>query len=230
MRERGARKRGREEPEEPEEGGAPEGPEGGTEEPEAGGGGEEDGRQEGAPPGEAPPAEAASPEGGKGGRGGKMTRRTAEEVEYLEKSFQENPLPNEVRRTEIAKILGIPERKVMIWFQNKRQRMKQKLKYVENINLKEENDALQRALTEERQREEYLRRENRELKVMLGTRQQRMEELRSRASRLLIEYYANKSEAGDPEAAAAIPKIAQALGVDDFNLADMPQAGVPGGA
>lgn len=118
----------------------------------------------------------------------------------------------------------------MIWFQNKRQRMKQKLKYVENINLKEENDALQRALTEERQREEYLRRENRELKVMLGTRQQRMEELRSRASRLLIEYYANKSEAGDPEAAAAIPKIAQALGVDDFNLADMPQAGVPGGA
>merc|ERR1712224_1008957 len=60
---------------------------------------------------------------------------------------------------------GHPERKVMIWFQNKRQRMKQKLKYVENINLKEENDALQRALTEERQREEYLRRENRELKV-----------------------------------------------------------------
>merc|ERR1712219_19957 len=100
------------------------------------------------------------------------------EVEYLEKSFLENPLPDEVRRTEIAKILGIPERKVMIWFQNKRQRMKQKLKYVENINLKEENDALQRALTEERQREEYLRRENRELKVMLGTRQQRMEELR----------------------------------------------------
>merc|ERR1719235_1627990 len=139
-------------------------------------------------------------------RGGKMKRRTAEEVEYLEKSFQENPLPNEGRRTEIAKILGIPERKVMIWFQNKRQRMKQKLKYVENINLKEENDALQRALTEERQREEYLRRENRELKVMLGTRQQRMEELRSRASRLLIEYYANKSEAGGPEAAAAIPR------------------------
>ena len=193
-------------------------------------GAEEEGRQEGAPPDEAPPAEAASPEGGKGGRGGKMKRRTAEEVEYLEKSFLENPLPNEVQRTEIAKILGIQERKVMIWFQNKRQRMKQKMKYVENINLKEENDALQRALTEERQREEYLRRENRELKVMLGTRQQRMEELRSRASRLLIEYYANKSEAGDPEAAAAIPKIAQALGVDDFNLAEMPQAGVPGGA
>merc|ERR1719158_1554521 len=118
----------------------------------------------------------------------------------------------------------------MIWFQNKRQRMKQRMKYVENANLKEENETLQRALNEERQREEYLRRENRELKVMLGTRQQRMEELRSRASRLLIEYYASKSEAGDPKAAAAIPKIAQALGVDDFNLADMPQAGVPGGA
>merc|ERR1711871_1678599 len=86
----------------------------------------------------------------------------------------------------------------MIWFQNKRQRMKQRMKYVENANLKEENETLQRALNEERQREEYLRRENRELKVMLGTRQQRMEELRSRASRLLIEYYANKSEAGDP--------------------------------
>merc|ERR1712091_113320 len=68
---------------------------------------------------------------------------------------------------------------------------------------KEENAKLQRTLAEERTREEYLRRENRELKVMLGTRQQRMEELRSRASRLLIEYYANKSEAGDPQAAAA---------------------------
>merc|ERR1719271_2369063 len=73
----------------------------------------------------------------------------------------------------------------MIWFQNKRQRMKQRMKYVENANLKEENETLQRALNEERQREEYLRRENRELKVMLGTRQQRMEELRSRAPRLL---------------------------------------------
>merc|ERR1712164_85180 len=150
-------------------------------------------------------------------KGGRVKRRTAEEVDYLEKSFLENPLPNEVRRVQIAKILGIEERKVMIWFQNKRQRMKQRMKYVENANLKEENETLQRALNEERQREEYLRRENRELKVMLGTLQQRMEELRSRASRLLIEYYANKSEAGDPEAAAAIPKIAQALGVDDFS-------------
>merc|ERR1712159_679943 len=72
------------------------------------------------------------------------------------------------RRVQIAKILGIEERKVMIWFQNKRQRMKQRMKYVENANLKEENETLQRALNEERQREEYLRRENRELKVMLA--------------------------------------------------------------
>merc|ERR1719426_303230 len=105
--------------------------------------------------------------------------------------------------------------------------MKQRMKYVENANLKEENETLQRALNEERQRGE-----NRELKVMLGTRQQRMEELRSRASRLLIEYYANKSEAGDPEAAAAIPKIAQALGVDDFasEIHKEYPDGVPGGA
>merc|ERR1711981_776033 len=117
--------------------------------------------------------------GEKAGRG--VQRRTAEEIDFLE-----NPLPNEVRRIQIAKVLEIEERKVMIWFQNKRQRMKQRMKYVENANLKEENETLQRALNEERQREEYLRRENRELKVMLGTRQQRMEELRSRASRLLI--------------------------------------------
>merc|ERR1712196_66259 len=129
----------------------------------------------------------------------KVERRSAEELDYLEQSFIENPLPSEMRRQQIGQILGLPERKVMIWFQNKRQRMKQKMK-----------------VAEERTREEYLRRENRELKVMLGTRQQRMEELRSRASRLLIEYYANKSEAGDPQAAAAIPKIAQALGMDDF--------------
>merc|ERR1719359_285555 len=191
-------------------------------------------------PGTLPPPRYVASEGqaagaslGKGGvEQGKVAvvRRTAEEVEYLEKSFVDNPLPNEARREQIGQILGIPERKVMIWFQNKRQRMKQRMKAIENAHLKEENEVLQRSLCEERAREEYLRRENRELKVMLGTRQQRMEELRSRASRLLIEYYANKSEAGDPEAAAAIPKIAQALGADDFNLAEMPQAGVPGGA
>merc|ERR1712072_1593588 len=99
---------------------------------------------------------------------GGVQRRTAEEIDYLEKSFLENPLPNEVRRIQIAKVLEIEERKVMIWFQNKRQRMKQRMKYVENANLKEENETLQRALNEERQRGEYLRRENRELKVMLG--------------------------------------------------------------
>merc|ERR1711903_387123 len=113
-------------------------------------------------------------------------------------------------------ILGLPERKVMIWFQNKRQRMKQKMKVAENANLKEENAKLQRTLAEERTREEYLRRENRELKVMLGTRQQRMEELRSRASRLLIEYYANKSEAGDPQRRRPSRKSPRPLGVDDF--------------
>merc|ERR1711966_265242 len=100
----------------------------------------------------------------KAGRG--LQRALNEEIDYLEKSFLENPLPNEVRRIQIAKVLEIEERKVMIWFQNKRQRMKQRMKYVENANLKEENETLQRALNEERQREEYLRRENRELKVM----------------------------------------------------------------
>merc|ERR1712057_41741 len=162
----------------------------------------------------------------------KIERRSAEELDYLEKSFIENPLPTEARRQQIGQILGLPERKVMIWFQNKRQRMKQKMKVAENANLKEENAKLQRTLVEERAREDYLRRENRELKVMLGTRQQRMEELRSRASRLLIEYYADKSEAGDPQAAAAIPKIAQALGVDDFarEIHKEYPDGVPGGA
>merc|ERR1712196_455207 len=106
---------------------------------------------------------------GWGGGQGQDESRAAEELDYLEQSFIENPLPSEMRRQQIGQILGIPERKVMIWFQNKRQRMKQKMKVAENANLKEESA-----------REEYLRRENRELKVMLGTRQQRMEELRSR--------------------------------------------------
>jgi len=166
--------------------------------------------------GEVGTGEDAIQDGAEGKDKMKVERRSAEELDYLEQSFIENPLPTELRRQQIGQILGLPERKVMIWFQNKRQRMKQKMKVAENANLKEENAKLQRTLAEERTREEYLRRENRELKVMLGTRQQRMEELRSRASRLLIEYYANKSEAGDPQAAAAIPKIAQALGMDDF--------------
>merc|ERR1711959_269128 len=82
----------------------------------------------------------------------KIERRSAEELDYLEKSFIENPLPTEARRQQIGQILGLPERKVMIWFQNKRQRMKQKMKVAENANLKEENAKLQRTLVEERAR------------------------------------------------------------------------------
>lgn len=72
----------------------------------------------------------------------KKRRLTAEQVQFLEKSFDvENKLePN--RKTQLAKELGLQPRQVAIWFQNRRARCKTKLLEKEYDSLKSCYDKL----------------------------------------------------------------------------------------
>jgi hypothetical protein len=48
-------------------------------------------------------------------------RMTKDEVQRLEVYFARNPLPKANERAQIANELGLTERHVQVWFQNKRQ-------------------------------------------------------------------------------------------------------------
>ena len=47
-------------------------------------------------------------------------RLSEQETVQLDKWFDKNPYPNLEERTNISQIMNIPEKKVRIWFQNKR--------------------------------------------------------------------------------------------------------------
>ena len=85
---------------------------------------------------------------------GATARRLApNQVEYLENTFKDTPNPPEAKRREIGKLLEMDERKVMIWFQNKRQRVKQKQRENDNSHLKNTNAQLTHELESEKRRE-----------------------------------------------------------------------------
>ncbi|KAG6396540.1 hypothetical protein SASPL_142691 [Salvia splendens] len=72
----------------------------------------------------------------------KKRRLTAEQVQFLEKSFAvENKLEPD-RKTELAKKIGLQPRQVAIWFQNRRARSKTKVLEREYGSLKSSYDKL----------------------------------------------------------------------------------------
>ncbi|NWS69065.1 NOBOX protein, partial [Crotophaga sulcirostris] len=43
-----------------------------------------------------------------------------EQVEQLEKMFQEDHYPDNEKRSEIAAVVGVTPQRIMVWFQNRR--------------------------------------------------------------------------------------------------------------
>lgn len=66
----------------------------------------------------------------------KKRRLTAEQVGFLEKSFDADNKLEPDRKTQLAKDLGLHPRQVAIWFQNRRARCKTKLLEKEYDSLK----------------------------------------------------------------------------------------------
>ncbi|KAI9244238.1 hypothetical protein BY458DRAFT_537234 [Sporodiniella umbellata] len=58
----------------------------------------------------------------------KRTRTSPEQLAILEKSFNHNPSPNSRVREQLSFQLGMPERSIQIWFQNRRAKVKNQAK------------------------------------------------------------------------------------------------------
>ncbi|KAI8377952.1 homeobox domain-containing protein, partial [Radiomyces spectabilis] len=52
------------------------------------------------------------------------TRTTPEQLAVLEKTFSVNPSPNNRVREQLSRELGMSERSIQIWFQNRRAKVK----------------------------------------------------------------------------------------------------------
>jgi len=127
-----------------------------------------------------------------GGEKGTSRRRTVHQLEVLESVFKLCPNPTEVRRKQLGQMLKMDERQVVIWFQNKRQRVRAKMKEQENNTLRQQHTALKTELHREKSRERALEQENALLKSCMEEKVKKMEELRQASSELLVEYYKKK--------------------------------------
>ncbi|CEP18304.1 hypothetical protein [Parasitella parasitica] len=58
----------------------------------------------------------------------KRTRTSPEQLAVLEKAFSSNPSPNNRVREQLSHQLGMPERSIQIWFQNRRAKVKNQAK------------------------------------------------------------------------------------------------------
>merc|ERR1711977_228040 len=87
---------------------------------------------------------------GAGGEKNTSRRRTVHQLEVLESVFKLCPNPTEARRKQLGQMLKMDERQVVIWFQNKRQRVRAKMKEQENNTLRQQHTALKTELDREK--------------------------------------------------------------------------------
>ncbi|CCF56112.1 hypothetical protein KAFR_0A06770 [Kazachstania africana CBS 2517] len=75
-------------------------------------------------------------------RGGKRNRATGEKLDFLKQQFKSNPSPSVQQRREIAKLIDLPEKTVTIWFQNRRAKLKKRLRESDSvISSQSDNDS-----------------------------------------------------------------------------------------
>ncbi|XVF53651.1 hypothetical protein PTKIN_Ptkin05aG0115800 [Pterospermum kingtungense] len=73
----------------------------------------------------------------------KYHRHTPHQIQELESFFKDCPHPDEKQRNELSKRLGLENKQIKFWFQNRRTQMKTQLERHENVILRQENDKLQ---------------------------------------------------------------------------------------
>ncbi|QDZ19655.1 homeobox domain-containing protein [Chloropicon primus] len=126
-------------------------------------------------------------------------RRSTQQLEVLESVFELCPNPTEARRKQLGQMLNMEERQVVIWFQNKRQRVRSKQKEQEHHTLRQQHAALKVELQKEKARERALEQENSMLKSWMGEKVKKMDDLRKASSELLVQYYRKKGVKDDSE-------------------------------
>ncbi|XP_061374520.1 homeobox-leucine zipper protein ANTHOCYANINLESS 2-like [Gastrolobium bilobum] len=72
----------------------------------------------------------------------KYHRHTPQQIQQLESFFKDCPHPDEKQRSDLGKKLGLENKQIKFWFQNRRTQMKAQLERHENMILKQENDKL----------------------------------------------------------------------------------------
>ncbi|XP_045810380.1 homeobox-leucine zipper protein ROC6-like [Trifolium pratense] len=72
----------------------------------------------------------------------KYHRHTPQQIQELENFFKECPHPDEKQRADLSKKLGLENKQVKFWFQNRRTQMKTQLERHENMILRQENEKL----------------------------------------------------------------------------------------
>ncbi|KAJ1402508.1 START domain [Sesbania bispinosa] len=69
-------------------------------------------------------------------------RHTPHQIQELEAFFKECPHPDEKQRLDLSRRLGLENKQVKFWFQNRRTQMKTQLERHENLMLRQENEKL----------------------------------------------------------------------------------------
>ncbi|GMI75513.1 ANTHOCYANINLESS 2, ARABIDOPSIS THALIANA HOMEODOMAIN PROTEIN [Hibiscus trionum] len=87
----------------------------------------------------APPADNGGPPKKKNK---KFHRHTPQQIQELESFFKYCPHPDEKQKTELGLRLGLQNKQIKFWFQNRRTQLKTQIERHENETLKQENDRL----------------------------------------------------------------------------------------